>query len=124
MSRFSRVSFSLVMFAISSRTVSPRLAVAEDSQLPPFDYADARDAAAPSNQHLQPIESTDYRFYRRQLDACVYSCTPSRFTVWGTDADVGNGTCFRTTTHCLLTVVADLKSLNSSGFERTHKCCN
>ena len=70
---------------------------------------------------LQPNETTEYCFYRRQLDACVY--TPSCFTVRGTDADVGNGTGLRTTTHCLLTVVPDLKDLNSSGRQRTNKCC-
>src|SRR5271156_2887939 len=73
---------------------------------------------------LQPIESAEYRFYRRQLDACVHSCTPSCFTIRGTDADVGNSAGFHTTTHCLLTVVTDLKDLNASGLQRTNKCCN
>src|SRR5437016_4490331 len=71
---------------------------------------------------LQPIESTEHCFYRRQLDACVYACTPSCFIVRGTDADVGNGTGFHAATHCLLTIVRDLKDPNSSGLQRTNKC--
>src|SRR5438105_3169253 len=73
---------------------------------------------------LQPIESTKYCFYRRQLDARVYSCAPSCFAVSGADADVGDGTGFHTTTQCLLTVVTDLKGRNASGLQRTNKCCN
>src|SRR3954466_3664800 len=73
---------------------------------------------------LQPVESADYSFYRCQLDACVYSRAPSCFPVRRTDADVGQGTSFHTTTHGLLAVVTDLEDLNSGGLQRTNECCN
>src|SRR5258706_15617993 len=81
-------------------------------------------AGAKNRNTSQPIESAQHCLYGRQLDACVYSCTPSCFTVRGADADVGDGAGFRTTTHCLLTVVTDLKDPNSSGLQSTNKCCN
>ncbi len=73
-----------------------------------------KDPGRPGDTALQPIESTEDCFYRRQLDACVYSRTPSCFAVRRTDADVSNGTGFHTTTHCLLAIVTDLKDLSSS----------
>jgi hypothetical protein len=51
MSHFARVTCLLVMFVIGGSTACPRFAVADDSQLPPFDYADARDADAPDPQY-------------------------------------------------------------------------
>jgi Matrixin len=50
MSDFKRVSCLLVALAIGDWTASPRL-VADDSQLPPFDSADARDSDAPDPQY-------------------------------------------------------------------------
>jgi hypothetical protein len=49
MSHFKRVSCLLFVLAIGDWTTSPRV-VADDSQLPGFDYADARDADAPDPQ--------------------------------------------------------------------------
>ena len=51
MSRFKKVSCLLVVLVVGGWTVRPRLAVADDLQLPPFDYADARDADAPDPQY-------------------------------------------------------------------------
>ncbi len=50
MSNFKRVSCLLVVFVVGGWTASPLL-VAQDSQLPPFDYADARDADMPDPQY-------------------------------------------------------------------------